>query len=64
MAFQTLKLSNVSQKVGFRISLNTHDCVKYWFHKLNRNGFCMTRTFNLPPMMGFKVNVDAKDWKK
>ena len=64
MGSETLELSNVSQRMGFRVSLDTTYWVKYWFLEPNKNGFCTTKTFQLPPGMGFKVNVDAKDWKK
>ena len=61
---ETLKPSNVSQRMGFRMSLDTQDWVKYWFLEPNKNGFCTTKAFQLLPMMGFKVSVDTKDWKK
>ena len=58
MGSETLKLSNVSQRISFGMILDTQDWVKYWFLEPNKS------FPNFSPLMGFKVNADAKDWKK
>ena len=54
MGSETLKPSNVSQRMGFRMSLDTQNWVKYWFLESNKNGFCTTKTFQLLPSDGFQ----------